>query len=644
MNEREVVSERSSFSVTALHWLQKRGHVPAVLALLSLFLASAYYVGGSMPALKLSVVSTLLLFLIKAQQCTTRVRGVHAGVLAAAFGAAAVLYLVLASRFDAVKVSGVFLVLQGGAFLLLAASSYSGRRPVEHLTPRARIALVTLSALSPAVSHAANNTEWLISNWVITGFFGLFVALAWCCYLIARLASGRRMSKSACATLTAGFVFGFMMLPSVRAELRYSNEYVMHFLPYFAALAVLFHALAKKGFAILAAGLVVFAILPGIDLVAEVYSRERVQREWLEDNTPADIDGLKLSEESNVHVLVYDGIPELGTLEALGIESKDVRDVLAEFGFTLYPDTYTIAIQSVPSMAHTLHMRFASEWPKRFPSHGGAKDHHRKIYAGKNATNAILRLNGYSTHAILEHYLTGPWNYYDLITPGPEGVRLDLAAALVRGVLQGEFRHDTRGILKRPDYAAEKSRAIAAAGTKRFVLSHNRLPGHSQNSGTCRPDETELWRKKLRKAVEIMRDDFEAIEEHDSRALVVAMSDHGPFLTGDCHFLRGRDVNEITELEVLDRFSTLVAIRWPDAEKARKYDGDLVLNQDIFPVVFSYLYDSPLPLSWKPERDVEFMGARIGRKRGLRRYTDRHCTGADAAGVPSPYRAQLQAR
>ena len=614
------MNERSRFSVAALDWLDSNGHVPAGLAFLSLFLASAYYTGGSMTALKLSVASTLLLLLIKAQQCTTRVRGVHAGVLAAAFAAAGALYFVLAGRFDAVKVSEVFLALQTGAFLLLAGFSYRCvRTPVEPLTPHTRIALVTLSALSPAVSHAANNSEWLITNWAIAGFFGLFVALAWCCYLLAVLASGRRMSKSACAALTASFAFGFMMLPSVRAELSYSSEHVVHFVPYFAALAVLFHALAKRASASLAAGLVAFAIIPGSGLAAEVYSRAKMQGERFEDLVPAEVDGMELSAEPNVHVLVYDGIPEFSTLEALGLESQGVRDVLADFGFTLYPDTYTLAIQSLPSMAHALHMRFAGEWPRKFAVRGAAKDHHRKVYAGKNATNAILKRNGYATHAILSHYLTGPWSFYDHITPGPDGAKLDLAAALVRGVLQGEFRFDTRGLLEQPDFAALKSRAIAAAGTKRFILSHIRSPGHSQNSGACRPDEAERWRKKLGAAVEAMREDFKAIEEHDPHAIVVAVSDHGPFLTGDCAFLRGRDLDTISELEVLDRYSTLVAIRWPDAEKAKKYDSDLLLNQDIFPVVFSYLYDSPLPLRWKPERDVAFLGARVGRKRGLRR-------------------------
>ena len=179
-----------------------------------------------------------------------------------------------------------------------------------------------------------------MTGWLLAGFFGFAVSLSWCSYVGAALASGQRLSKGSCASSSAGFTFAFMMLPSVRAELGYSNEYILHFLPYFMASAALFNALAKRAFAVLAAGLVAFAILPGADLAAEIYSRAvRIEGELLEDNVAGEINGLTLSEEPNVHVLVYDGMPEFGTLEALGFESKEIRDLLAEFGFTVYPGT-----------------------------------------------------------------------------------------------------------------------------------------------------------------------------------------------------------------------------------------------------------------------------------------------------------------
>jgi len=89
----------------------------------------------------------------------------------------------------------------------------------------------------------------------------------------------------------------------------------------------------------------------------------------------------------------------------------------------------------------------------------------------------------------------------------------------------------------------------------------------------------------------------------------VAMSDHGPDLTGEhCMRLNGYELNQITKLAVLDCYSTMVAIRWPDQARAARYDAELMTNQDVFPTVFAYLYDSAVPLSWKVPREVSWHG------------------------------------
>jgi hypothetical protein len=44
----------------------------------------------------------------------------------------------------------------------------------------------------------------------------------------------------------------------------------------------------------------------------------------------------------------------------------------------------------------------------------------------------------------------------------------------------------------------------------------------------------------------------------------------------------------------------MVAIRWPDKDKAARSDASLITNQDVFPIVFAYLMDDPFPLSLCP--------------------------------------------
>jgi hypothetical protein len=132
-----------------------------------------------------------------------------------------------------------------------------------------------------------------------------------------------------------------------------------------------------------------------------------------------------------------------------------------------------------------------------------------------------------------------------------------------------------------------------------FTAVHYGYPGHSPISGVLRPNETELFAERYVKALEEMGKDIEAILTNKPSAIIIMIGDHGPHLTGDGFSitpLANYSLDEITELMIRDRFSTLVAIRWPNSERASKYDANLLVNQDIFPVVFAYLADSETPL------------------------------------------------
>jgi hypothetical protein len=42
-----------------------------------------------------------------------------------------------------------------------------------------------------------------------------------------------------------------------------------------------------------------------------------------------------------------------------------------------------------------------------------------------------------------------------------------------------------------------------------------------------------------------------------------------------------------------------MAVRWPNREKAEKYDSDFNVSPDLFPILFAYLFDSEIPLKLK---------------------------------------------
>jgi len=242
------------------------------------------------------------------------------------------------------------------------------------------------------------------------------------------------------------------------------------------------------------------------------------------------------------------------------------------------------------------------------------------IYSGNSVTNLKLREEGYSSHILLENYYTGSsaianHDIVDEYFPPKKlsAVKSDFFFTLLRGILQGEFRFDTKGILAadrftEDDRQARKQDLIKQSGYRRFVLDHYSHPSHSQNSGQCLPNETELWIERYRQALEQMESDLKALREHDPEAIAILIGDHGPALTGDCYVLQNWAREDITADLIWDRIGTMLAIHWPNPVKAAKYDRDLQINQDIFAVVFSYLSDDSRPLELMPDRTFSGYG------------------------------------
>ncbi len=77
-------------------------------------------------------------------------------------------------------------------------------------------------------------------------------------------------------------------------------------------------------------------------------------------------------------------------------------------------------------------------------------------------------------------------------------VKFDFFKILMRGIFQSEMALQNSEILQMEGYMAfavqaRKLALIKEPKSRAFVVNHLFLPGHSQNSGVCLPNETELW-------------------------------------------------------------------------------------------------------------------------------------------------------
>jgi hypothetical protein len=210
----------------------------------------------------------------------------------------------------------------------------------------------------------------------------------------------------------------------------------------------------------------------------------------------------------------------------------------------------------------------------------------------------MLKDFGYSTIGIFytDYFFRGVGSSYDTSFPSLKATH----KLVTRAILMGEFRSDAAyASPSRSQFDERKySEFESVPGNPRFIYMHDNLPGHSQNSGACRPDETDLFRQRLIRANDVMIQDVELIAQKDPGAIVIVAGDHGPYLTKNCTRTGGHyDISDISRLDVQDRFGTFLAIKWP-TEGYTEYD-DIVILQDLFPVIFAYLFEDETILESK---------------------------------------------
>jgi hypothetical protein len=289
----------------------------------------------------------------------------------------------------------------------------------------------------------------------------------------------------------------------------------------------------------------------------------------------------------DIYLLIYDAYPHNETTLSYGIDNGIQENYLEKKGFKLYPKTYSIGAASVGTMSRVLNA--STEF------YGNT----RRGVSGDGVVQGLLRNFGYETDGVFvsDYFFRGigsSWNF-----SFPSGVTPS-ATLLFEAVLIGEFRFDLEFDKVPHDQFVTDKLAVFSEDHSgpRFIYMHTSLPAHSQNSGSCLSNEVELFKERLERANTEMRKDLETVIKKDSGAIIIVAGDHGPYLTKNCTLTGDRyDISEISRLDIQDRFGTFLAIRWPD-DKFEKYD-DIAILQDIFPAIFSYLFEDGIILNQK---------------------------------------------
>lgn len=533
-------------------------------------------------------------------------------ILAAAIFAANFVFMFLAIAFIAVTGSAFGLKPNFAynllSYLLIMSAFAAGFFMPPTETKVSRIAwyrtllLILLSSI-PAVHYARVNSDYLLG--AFKPIFYLSIPLIafinyWLLYRIA----GHDSDKNVSAYRAAFFTAIITILPVIRFSLRSSGNVLMKtgtvdldfWVLLFVAILFGFFFMKKERLRKLnqIAGIVLLVFV-----LSGLFYKNDTQKEQKTQMLDSDLQQIVLKEKPNIYLFVYDGIPNERVFNYQGLPFERLNSILKKYDFKLYADTYSLGSVSLSSMGKML------DFSNKLYADG------RDTYSGNSRANHILRNNGYQSRFLLGNYYTGYTAFensdlYEELYPPRSATtaQSDFYLVLMRGIFQGDMRFDTRGLVEvdELDEQGYKLMIIKEDKTSTFVVNHYYCPGHSQNSGQCLPNETELWLEKLEIALDQMERDFAAIVEYDPNSIVIAIGDHGPSLTGDCNNLDAWKKEEITEELIWDRIGTMLAIRWPNTEKAAKYDDHIVINQDVFPVIISYLSDDPKYLSYCPEK------------------------------------------
>jgi hypothetical protein len=287
----------------------------------------------------------------------------------------------------------------------------------------------------------------------------------------------------------------------------------------------------------------------------------------------------------DIYLLTYDSYVVNETMLQYGIDNSVQENYLRKNGFKIYNDNYSIAAGTWGTMARILNISLTA------PSY----EMQTQVFGGESYVHQTLRQQGYELAGILPDEIfwekrkpTLDYFYPELNNEG--------YLVIQNSMLKGEFNFDAKqkfGMFNENKFIESKRNFMSKNNHPKFLHSHTG-PGHSQNSGKCREDETALFKDRLIKANIEMKDDISTIQKNNPNALIIINGDHGPYLTANCtsiaqgYFLSKNKDFKVSRIDLQDRFGTFLAIKWP--KNVKPVDQKLTITQDIFPSVFATLF------------------------------------------------------
>ena len=475
------------------------------------------------------------------------------------------------------------------------------------------------AAIFPTMIYVAPNMMYFSGNDLIA-YLALLISFAALLPIVFSFLAPIKTNQI--NNFSVSFILAAYFLPLIRAQAKWTGELPIDFILLFSIfLFIIF--LMQKHIKILAVFFLCGALYGGYAAINAKAASDISQSSVKQDlNFIAhDLESLQMKDTASVYLFMQDAFPRKDLALALGIDYEEVERVLGRYGFKIY-DVYSLADHTRAAMASlfSLNGELAksininetdAELPPDHPifSRWGA------AMNGNSFVYDLLISKGYSVY--IEGKPLKKDNDISQLIMNRYGAVPQVALALMQGYL------DTMRLKYYADLPAmitAKFAALAKDRDKIFAWGHGG-PDHSTLQGYDIKTERRWWIPKYYKSVKDIEKEIELTVKNNPSAIVIIMSDHGPFMLGKNGMRHYRELKpeEITELHFRDQYGAFMAVRWPDKDRASKYDEDFYVVQDLFPIVLAYLYDSREPLKYKiKDKSVRMRGLIFNKGRIIR--------------------------
>jgi hypothetical protein len=498
--------------------------------------------------------------------------------------------------------SAYYLLIVGIIFYLLNNKKAKNYK-LKYFLPA--LFFCVLAVLFGALVYVKPNLLYFAADGELFKYFAICISFAVCFVFLLYFISRARID--AITNIAGAFILSIMFLPLIRDAIGFvGNIFCIDFIVLFLVVLFILTLLWRQRKILMV--FFICASLYGVWTIIDAKSNEVLDQDQEIPQTrtviPNELLNLQMQEPQSIYLFMHDSFPNKELAAELDLNYEGIEKLMQDYDFNVY-DVYSLDDNTLATMTSTFDISRRWAVDLSTVSLGDLILQHAPLYrdwlpalTGDNLTYLLLIHNGYKIWGEGNLSVFSSNSKADTVVSMMN--KYNSIPQVLLAIMQGYL--NTMLLKYNADLPAMITAEFAAKQNDagRIMAWGHSGPDHSTLHGFGRETELKNWTPKYYKSIRDMRRELELTIKNNPHAIVIIMSDHGPVMLSNAQRLYlGLPDDEINELYFRDTYGAFMAIRWPDKEKAAKYDKEFYITQDLFPIIFAYLFDSDIPLKYR---------------------------------------------